>query len=142
MGVVGSYRVISDDQLETNIKNEINDDKPIEHPCPESIPYMNVSYGPINVQVCSRKRPTLKTGRRSKFLVLEGNAAIKREKRRERNRKNARKFKEKRIHIENQLINEINQLENHHTYLLSKIEDLQSYRHFLEEQTISTKSFL
>jgi hypothetical protein len=136
-----SYHVISDDQLKTNIKTEIIDDKPIEDSCPVPANYTNVSYGPITVRVWCRDRPTLKTGRRSKFLVLEGDEALKRERRRERNRRNAQKFKEKQIHIETQLINQVKELEHREKDLTSKIEDLQSYKEFLNQKYEQKISF-
>jgi len=56
--------------------------------------------------------PTLATGRRSKFLKLEGLAAARREMRRKRNREAARKLKEKRSRLEEKLNSEINDLES------------------------------
>lgn len=122
---------ISCDELKTNIKN---DKTSIDHKHLISKRYSIVSYGPIDVKVCLYDVPTLKTGRRSKFLPLEGDAAIKRELRREKNRELARKLKEKRINIERQLINEINELESHEKNLTKEVRNLKSYKQFLERR--------
>lgn len=86
-----------------------------------------VQYGPITVRVCQKVAPRLGTGRRSKYLVLFGEEAIKREKRREKNRQAAKRLKEKRQLIENELNSKLKDLENQHS-------DLQNYLQQLKQQ--------
>jgi hypothetical protein len=95
---------------------------------------LTVTYGPINVKVRQSIAPTLATGRRSKFMKLEGDAALKRELRRKRNREAARKLKEKRVNIEHQLKKDIRELESKEQELLSRIKNLNSYKEQLEIQ--------
>lgn len=82
--------------------------------------------------------PTLATGRRSKFMHLEGEAAIKRDQRRRRNREAARKLKEKRLFIEKQLEKAILDLETEERELLSQIAFLQDYKTHLQRQYART----
>ena len=81
-------------------------------------------YGPITVRVCRKSVSTLETGRRSKHLVLIGEEAEKREKRRERNREGAKKLKEKRQQIEEELNQKIHQLENQLSNLTNRVDQL------------------
>ena len=81
-------------------------------------------YGPITVRVCRKSVSTLETGRRSKHLVLIGEEAEKREKRRERNREAAKKLKEKRQQIEEELNQKIHQLENQLSNLTNRVDQL------------------
>jgi hypothetical protein len=115
----------------TNIdnRNESNN-----HQCPTQTHPVNVTYGPINVKIRRFVAPTLATGRRSKFMKLEGDAAIKREIRRKRNRDAAKKLKEKRFIIEEQLQKDIRELESKEEELLSRISTLESYKEQLETQ--------
>ena len=86
-----------------------------------------VQYGPIAVQLRRKPAPTLETGRRSKHLVLVGDEAARREKRRERNREAARKLKEKRLLIEEELNRTLKDLQGQHS-------DLQKYLRFLHQR--------
>jgi hypothetical protein len=78
--------------------------------------------------------PTLETGRRSKFLQLDGIEAVRREARRTRNREAARKLKIKRSQVEEQLKKEIDDLESKEQALLLSIKNLDSYKTELETQ--------
>ena len=91
-----------------------------------------LQYGPIQVRVCRKGAPTLATGRRSKHLTLHGEEAIKREKRREKNRVAARKLKEKRQIIEDELNREIQDLESEHSDLQHYLAELQREKQRLE----------
>lgn len=82
----------------------------------------------------SNSVPTLATGRRSKFMVLEGEAAVKREIRRKKNRESAKKLSEKRAALEQQLKETVGDLEIKHQKLLMKIESLESHKAQLREQ--------
>jgi len=95
---------------------------------------VHVAYGPINVRIRRFVAPTLATGRRSKFMKLEGDAAIKREIRRKRNRDAAKKLKEKRFIIEEQLQKDIRELESKEKELVLRINHLESYKEQLETQ--------
>lgn len=78
--------------------------------------------------------PTLETGRRSKHLVLVGEDAIKREKRRQKNREAARKLKEKRQLIEDELSKKVKELESQQSHLQNHIEHLhQQKQHMIYE---------
>lgn len=88
-------------------------------------------FGPITVRVCRKTVPTLKTGRRSKNLILVGEEAEKREKRRERNREGAKKLKEKRQQIEEELNQKIQQLESLHSHLKDRITQLNERKQIL-----------
>lgn len=95
---------------------------------------VTVAYGPIQVVVRQTKAPTLATGRRSKFVPLEGDEARKREIRRKRNRDAAKKLKEKRALVEQQLLADIKELECKEQELLWKITRLESHKQQLELQ--------
>ena len=88
-------------------------------------------FGPITVRVCRKTVPTLKTGRRSKNLILVGEEAEKREKRRERNREAAKKLKEKRQQIEEELNQKIHQLENQLSNLTNRVDQLNERKQIL-----------
>jgi hypothetical protein len=138
--VLNEQPLPSNDELKANInydvtlKNDIDHQRSARCNYRTSKQYTVVSYGLISVRRSHRSTPTLNNGRCSKFLPLEGEAAIKRELRREKNRKIARKLKEKRIGIERQLENEIHQLEFIGNNLLNEINNLKSYKQFLEER--------
>jgi hypothetical protein len=91
-------------------------------------------YGPIQVRLCRKSAPTLETGRRSKHLVLAGDEAIKREKRREKNRDAARKLKEKRQLIEEELNERLKQLEGEHSNLKNYLQHLHQRKLNLQEE--------
>jgi hypothetical protein len=97
-----------------------------------------VQYGPIAVRMCRRAAPTLETGRRSKHLVLVGDEAMRREKRRERNREAARKLKEKRQLIEEELNQKLTDLENQHTGLEKYLQYLRQRKQFLQNEVNNT----
>jgi hypothetical protein len=85
-----------------------------------------IQYGPISVRRYRKAAPTLETGRRSKYLVLVGEEAARREKQREKNREAARKLKEKRQLIEEELDQKLKYLKNQHS-------DLQNYLQYLKQ---------
>ena len=91
--------------------------------------------------------PTLATGRRSKFIQLEGEAAVKRDQRRRRNREAARKLKEKRTLIEQQLEKAIQDLEDEEKELRTEVKNLQKYKILLQQrfqqtnESISSRMF-
>ncbi|CAF1130120.1 unnamed protein product [Rotaria sp. Silwood1] len=120
--------------LPTNSNVNDDDNKSDDQKC--SIPKapVTLTYGPINVTVRPSAAPTLATGRRSKFAKLEGDAAIKREIRRKRNREAARKLKEKREFIERQLELKISELESQQQDLLMTVKNLELYKGQLEIQ--------
>ena len=91
-------------------------------------------YGPISVRLCRKSAPTLETGRRSKHLVLVGEEAARREKRRERNREAARKLKEKRSLIEEELNRKIKDLEDQHSDLEGFLTQLKQRKQTLENE--------
>ena len=95
---------------------------------------VTVAYGPITIRVRQSKPPTLATGRRSKFLQLEGDAAAKRDLRRKRNRDAAKKLKEKRFIIEQQLQKDIDELESKGQALESRIKVLETHKDELDRQ--------
>lgn len=68
-----SYKVLSLDETQTD--SDVT--KSTEQTISVSSGYTIVSYGPINVRVQTYEALTLKTGRRSKFIPLEGDAAKK-----------------------------------------------------------------
>ena len=87
-----------------------------------------MSYSSARVRTRRSQAPTLETGRRSKFLKLEGEEAAKRELRRKRNRDAAKKIKEKRFFIEQQLEKDIEELESKEKELTSKVKNLEIYK--------------
>ncbi len=93
-----------------------------------------IQYGPIQVRSYRKSIPTLKTGRQSKHLVLAGDEAIKREKRREKNRNAARKLKEKRQIIEDELNERLKQLEGEHSNLKNYLQELHQRKSNLQEE--------
>jgi len=93
-----------------------------------------VEYGPIQVRVCRKPIPTIATGRRSKHLVLVGDEAMRREKRREKNREAARKIKEKRQLIEEELDKKVKELENEHSDLQNYLQQLREKKQNLEQE--------
>jgi predicted RNase H-like nuclease (RuvC/YqgF family) len=93
-----------------------------------------IQYGPISIRLCKKQAPTLETGRRSKHLVLVGEEAIKREKRREKNREAARKLKEKRQLIEEELNQKLKDLENQHSSLENYLQELHQRKQILQNK--------
>ncbi|CAF3791130.1 unnamed protein product [Rotaria magnacalcarata] len=93
-----------------------------------------VQYGPLQVRLCRRPAPTIATGRRSKHLVLIGEEAVKREKRREKNREAARKLKEKRQCIEDELSQKLQELQGEHINLQNYLQQLQQRKTNLQEK--------
>lgn len=93
-----------------------------------------LQYGPIQVRSYQKQVPTIATGRRSKHLILDGDEAIKREKKRERNRDAAKKIKEKRQFVEEDLDQQLKQLENEHSNLQDYLTKLQERKQNLEDE--------
>ena len=93
-----------------------------------------IQYGPIQVRLCRKPYPTLETGRQSKHRVLTGDEAAKRERRREKNRDAARKLKEKRQLIEEELNERLKQLEGEHSNLQNYLQQLHQRKSNLQEE--------
>lgn len=93
-----------------------------------------VDYGPIRIRVSKKPALTLATGRRSKHLNLEGEEAAKREQRREKNRVAARRLKEKRQTIEEELNEEIKNLEDEQSQLENYLNQLHYKKQQLESE--------
>jgi hypothetical protein len=77
---------------------------------------------------------TIADGRRSKDLVLVGAEAVRREKQRERNRKAARKSKEKRQLIEEELHQKVKYLEDQHIVLQGHVKYLEQRQQLLQDK--------
>jgi len=93
-----------------------------------------IQYGPISVRLCRKPAPTIATGRRSKHLVLYADEAIKREQRREKNREAARKLKEKRQLIEEELDQKVRELQGEHSELKNCLQELQQKKQILQQE--------
>jgi len=93
-----------------------------------------IQYGPISVRLCRKAAPTLETGRRSKYLVLVGEEAARREKRREKNREAARKLKEKRQLIEDELNQKLKYLKDQHSGLQNYLQHLKQRKQNLQNE--------
>ncbi|CAF1329019.1 unnamed protein product [Rotaria sordida] len=93
-----------------------------------------IQYGPIHIRVCRRPAPTIATGRRPKHLVLAGEEAIKRDRRRERNREAARKLKERRQCIEDELIQQLKELQGEHANLQEYLHQLRQRKQDLQQE--------
>ena len=92
-------------------------------------------YGPIVVKPRTNPAPTLKTGRKSKYISLSTEEEEKRDKRRSRNRQAAEKCKQKRIEIEEKL--EIN-LKN----LMAEQKSIQLEKQKLLEEKLHLEKIL
>ena len=99
-----------------------------------------VVYGPILVRKRQTAAPTLATGRRSKDVVYEGEAAEKHEIRRKKNRESARNLKKLRDNIEHELEAKVNELETEERDLSTKIDTLQVYKQYLQKQCQQSSS--
>ncbi|CAF3376120.1 unnamed protein product [Rotaria sp. Silwood1] len=108
-----------------------SDESEISSPLPSS---NTVQYGPIQIRLCRKPAPTIATGRRPKHLARVGEEAIKREKRREKNREAARKLKERRQSIEDELNQKLQELQGEHINLQSYLQQLQQKKQFLQEK--------
>ncbi|CAF2390729.1 unnamed protein product [Rotaria sp. Silwood2] len=108
-----------------------SDESDISSPLPSS---HTVHYGPIQIRLCRKPAPTIATGRRPKHLVLAGEEAIKREKRREKNREAARKLKERRQCIEDELNKKLQKLQGEHANLQNYLQQLQQRKQHLQEK--------
>ncbi|CAF1038959.1 unnamed protein product [Adineta steineri] len=107
----------------------------------EVLPSDNViQYGPLKIRRCRKPAPTIATGRRSKFLILFGDEEIKREQRRTKNREAARKLKEKRQLIEEQLDEKLRQLEYEHLVLQEYLQRLEQKKQNLEQKIDSVST--
>jgi hypothetical protein len=120
---------------ETDSSSGSTDRKPRRYHRPrQSSSVVTVMYGPINIRVRQGAAPTLATGRRSKFVQLQGEAAAKREIRRKRNREAAKKLKEKRATIEETLTQQIHDYEEQEKRLLLTIQNLRAQKEHLESE--------
>ena len=100
-------------------------------------------FGPIQVKSRKKPAPTLATGRRSKYEVLNPEAEQKREVRRARNRAAAERVRLSRLGIEQDLQDQLRILERHEQELLSLIQRLQQQKIDLQtriqaQQTMSS----
>ena len=93
-----------------------------------------LEYGPIKIRQIRKSAPTIATGRRSKHLVLVGEEAIKREQRREKNREAARKLKEKRQLLEEELDQKLKELQGENVTLQNDLHKLQDQKRSLEQE--------
>lgn len=107
--------------------------KSVSSPLNQNSPKI-IHYGPIQIRLSRKSAPTLATGRRSKHLILHGDEALKREKRREKNRLAAKKLKEKRQLIEDELNKEIQDLEIEHRDLQNYFTRLLQYKQRIENE--------
>jgi hypothetical protein len=123
----------SDDYLTSPKSLEPSDKKDLFSKSPNFL-----EYGPLRIRVCRKTAPTLATGRRSKYILLSGDEAIKREMRREKNRVAARKLKEKRSLIEQDLFDKVKQLEDEQSNLENNLTELQSQKQNLETKVINS----
>ena len=98
---------IESDELRTSLANSV------------------VKYGSIRIRQNRKPAPTIATGRRPKHFVLEGEEAIRRKQRREKNRETARRLKEKRQLIEEELDQKLKELNGENTGLETRIQQLQ-----------------
>ncbi|CAF1437703.1 unnamed protein product [Adineta ricciae] len=93
-----------------------------------------VEYGPIKIRQIRKPAPTIATGRRPKHLVLVGEEALKRQQRREKNREAAKKLKERRQMIEQELGQKLKELEGEHSTLQSYLQQLQQRKTNLQSE--------
>ncbi len=115
----------SNETFETSVNNNTNSDYQINHSMPlqtmSLTTYKSMSkqsrvsyekrYGPIVVRPRKNPAPTLASGRKSKYTILNADEERKREIRRLRNRQAAEKCKQKRSEIEEQLESKMKYLE-------------------------------
>lgn len=127
-----TYKIVNMNQIDFHQNHSETSKEEENHSSLKREDSNTVAYGPITVTVRKTQPPTLATGRRSKFLQLEGEEAIKRELRRKRNRDAAKKLKEKRFVIEQQLQKDIEDLESKEKELTSKVKNLETYKEELE----------
>ncbi len=89
-------------------------------------------YGPITVRPRKNPAPTLRTGRKSKYIELTPEEARKRDLRRERNRQAAEKCKQKRSEIEDKLESDLKVLLSEQTNIQNEKNKLLEKKIFLE----------
>ncbi|UJR34878.1 hypothetical protein I4U23_027656 [Adineta vaga] len=87
-----------------------------------------IHYGPI--RICHRRSQasTLLTGRRSKFEQVSDEEQLKRNLRRERNRLSAKKLKERREKVLNDLLEQVKQLEEKEVSVENLINQLELHK--------------
>ena len=81
-----------------------------------------IHFGPIQVRRRSKPAPTLATGRRSKYEILDPDEEQKRQRRRTRNREAADRVRLHRLSIEQTLSNQIEALEKKEKELETQIQ--------------------
>ncbi len=91
-----------------------------------------IAFGPIKVKPRKKPAPTLATGRRSKYEVLNPEEEHKRNVRRARNRAAAERVRISRLNIEQQLLDQIDALEKQEEKLLNDVQTLQHQKLHLE----------
>jgi hypothetical protein len=87
-----------------------------------------IDYRPNRTRICRKTAPILLSNRRSKHVVLFNEDALKRDKRRERNRILAKYLKEKQQVFEEDLYQKLKELENERSNLQNHITQLQSHK--------------
>lgn len=90
-------------------------------------------YGPIVVRPRKNPAPTLRTGRKSKYIELTDEEERKRELRRSRNRQAAEKCKQKRSEIEDKLESDLKVLLNEQTNIQIEKQKLIEKKLYLEK---------
>ncbi|UJR13709.1 hypothetical protein I4U23_000720 [Adineta vaga] len=91
-----------------------------------------IAFGPIKVKPRKKPAPTLATGRRSKYEILNPDEEQKRNIRRARNRAAAERVRISRLTVEQQLLNEIHALEDKQVKLSQDVQKLQHNKLHLE----------
>lgn len=91
-----------------------------------------IAFGPIKVKPRKKPAPTLATGRRSKYEILNPEEEHKRNVRRARNRAAAERVRISRLNVEQQLLNQISALEKQEEQLQQDVQTLQHRKLHLE----------
>lgn len=91
-----------------------------------------IAFGPIKVKPRKKPAPTLATGRRSKYEILNADEEQKRNVRRARNRAAAERVRVSRLNIEQQLLDQIDALETQQEKLSNDVQKLQHQKLHLE----------
>ena len=128
-----TYKIVTSDMLSSTQPSR-KPKEPSTNVTSDNSTTVNRTYGPLQIRVQKATALTLATGRRSKFVKLEGEAAIKREKRRQKNRESARRLKETRTRVQQDLEQEIDRLEVIGQNLLTEIDSLRTHKDNLEKQ--------
>ncbi|UJR10716.1 hypothetical protein I4U23_014906 [Adineta vaga] len=132
LGIISLDDLTAEDYEDLYASLNLDDDEDLFD---ESIETKNImEYGPVKIRQIRKPAPTIATGRRPKHLVLSGDEAIKREQRRVKNREAARKLKEKRQLIEDELAHQLKTLEGENSHLETYLGQLQHKKQSLEQE--------